>query len=139
MSEEGFISGYYNDYYVAYNLKDSSDIGILSKIWHDYIKIADSETDDLNTLLQKFCNETRVQWFEGPFVHPQGRFPYDTKARYYSISDSKNFINEIASFEWVNCSSEEIEKNSYTDNNGYVCSTGYYGIGIKFFRFSNLP
>lgn len=131
--EYGVISGNYNDYNVAYSLKDSSDIEFLSKIWQDYIKIADSETDDLNTLLQKFCNETSVQWFEGPFVHPQGRFPYDTKACYYSISDSKNFINEIASFEWVNCSSEEIEKNSYTDNNGYVCSTGYYGIGIYSF------
>lgn len=128
--EHGFISGNYNDYYVAYNLKDSSDIEILSKIWQDYIKIADSETDDLNTLLQKFSNETIVQWFEGPTYIPQGDFPYDTKARYYSLSDSKNFMNEIASFEWVNCTSDEIEKTFYTVNDGFYNSTGYYGIGI---------
>lgn len=131
LCEDGFISGNYNGYYVVYVLKDSADIEILSKIWQDYIKISDIETDDLNTLLQKFSNETTVQWFEGPFVIPQGDFPYDTKARYYSLSDSKSFMNEIGSFEWVNCTSDEIEKNSYTDNNGYVCSTGYYGIGIN--------
>ena len=128
--EYGVISGNYNDYNVAYSLKDSSDIEFLSKIWKDYIKIADSETDDLNTLLQKFSNETIVQWFEGPTYIPQGDFPYDTKARYYSISDSKNFINEIASFEWVNYTSDEIENNFYTVNDGFYNSTGYYGIGI---------
>lgn len=132
LSENGCISGNYNGYNVEYVLKDSSDIEFLSKIWQDYIKISDSETVDINALLQKFSNETTVQWFEGPFVHPQGRFPYDTKTRYYSISDSKNFMNEIASFEWEFYPYEEIEKETnYTDYNEWLCSTGYYGIGIS--------
>ena len=131
VSDQGYMQGSYNGYNVIYTLTNNSEVEKLRQILQEYLKLDNSSKEALIEELQNLKGETTAQWLEGPYGSPQGRFSYDNIARYYTITDPEGLIDEIASFEWENCSYEELEgENTCNGNDGGIYSTGSYEIGV---------
>ena len=130
ISEGGYMAGYYKGCYAVYKLKEELMSEKLSMIWTDEMMVVSTDVNEIKEELQQVNNETTVQWLEGPTGVPQGRFCYDTIARYYTVSDPESFRNEIVSLEWVCCTNDEVEENTgYQIPQGWYCSYGSYNIG----------
>lgn len=133
LSEDGYLSGNYKGYYVVYKLKDDIYLDKLRTIWNDYLKpmytaFNISDPKDIREALQQISGEKSVQWLEGPTYIGQGSTEdYDCIARYYTLSDTKGFIDELASLAWVSCSDDEItDKSEYRNERGLIVSKGVY-------------
>ena len=130
LSEDGYLAGYYNGYYVVYKLKDDLSLDTLGKIWNNLlipIETIDIGSNTLDSELQQISNETIVQWQEGPMYVGQGGMDYDNINYYYHFSDAKSFTDGIMSLEWERCGSSgwDSEVENMSDDRGYV-SEGYY-------------
>ena len=135
LSEDGYMAGYYNDYYVVYKLKDNKKIDSLRKIWNNLMIPIESiyvDSDTFDNELQQISNETVVQWQKGPLYVGQGGMDYDNINYYYHVSDSKSFTDGIKSLEWERCGSSgwNSEVVHYSDT-GRFESEGYYSFMNK--------
>ena len=131
VSEDGYITGRYKDYDVSYKLKNESDAEKIINALRDDLNCTSSPFSDPTELLQSFVDEKLVQWIEGPMLQPQGKMPYDTTTRFYTITDARKIIDGLSELEWETTTSEEIEENTgHRDNESAYVSGGYYDIGF---------
>lgn len=137
VSEDGYITGRYKDYEVSYKLKNESDAEKIINALRDDLKCTSSPFSDPTELLQSYINtinatDTKtVQWEEGPTLHPQGRMPYDTITRFYTMTDARKIIDGLSELEWEPTTYEDIDNNTgYRDDDGIYISNGSYKIEI---------
>lgn len=131
VSEDGYITGRYKDYEVSYKLKNACDAEKIINALRDDLNCTSSPFSDPTELLQSFVDEKLVQWIEGPMLQPQGKMPYDTITRFYTITDARKIIDGLSELEWETTTSEEIEENTgHRDNESAYVSGGYYDIGF---------
>ena len=135
LSEDGYLAGYYNDFFVVYKLKDIMYLDKLRLIWEECMIPMDDAFFDIdpdtliNELHQTFSNARNASWINGCTGIPQGKPHYDTKVRYYSIINSVEFIDEIASLEWIGTTEAEIEaETGERKEQGFYYSNGFYTV-----------
>lgn len=137
VSEDGYITGRYKDYEVSYKLKNESDAEKIINALRDDLNCTSSPFSDPTELLQSYINtinatDTKtVQWMEGPTLHPQGRMPYDTITRFYTMTDARKIIDGLSELEWEPTTCEDIDNNTgYRDDDCFYISNGSYKIEI---------
>ena len=124
LSEDGCLTGEYQDWNFKYKVKDSSYLDKLSAIWQTYME--STEPHDINEAWQLISNETAIQWEEGPLYVGQGGMDYDNINYYYHFSDPRSFADEIMSLEWDKCDESEWNTKVEYQNDRLYISDGYY-------------
>ncbi|MBQ7028512.1 MAG: hypothetical protein IJN14_08985 [Ruminococcus sp.] len=127
INEDGYMTGRYKDCKASYKLKNESSLSaIKNAFFSDPTKLLQSYINTINTTDRK-----TVQWMEGPTLHPQGRMPYDTITRFYTMTDARKIIDGLAELEWEPTTYEDIENNTgYRDDDGIYILNGCYEFGL---------
>ncbi len=127
INEDGYMTGRYKDCKASYKLKNESSLSaIKNAFFSDSTKLLQSYINTINATDTK-----TVQWEEGPTLHPQGRMPYDTITRFYTMPDARKIIDGLAELEWEPTTYEDIENNTgYRDDDGIYISNGSYKIEL---------
>lgn len=127
INEDGYMTGRYKDCKASYKLKNESSLSVIKNaFFSDPTKLLQSYINTINT-----TNRKTVQWMEGPTLHPQGRMPYDTITRFYTMPDARKIIDGLAELEWEPTTYEDIENNTgYRDDDGIYISNGCYEFGL---------
>lgn len=127
INEDGYMTGRYKDCKASYKLKNESSLSaIKNAFFSDSTKLLQSYINTINTTDTK-----TVQWMEGPTLHPQGRMPYDTITRFYTMTDARKIIDGLAELEWEPTTYEDIENNTgYRDDDGIYILNGCYEFGL---------
>ncbi len=141
ISEDGYLMavGDDPDPYGCYKLKYDEDKeklvpAIKSVLGYD-TESRDATIEEIKEACRSIVDKPNYSTWEGTIGVPQGGQYYGAIYRYYNMSDPENFINEIASLEWVTCSDKEYEDAS--EKCWYLSSVNLKESGYLTVRINN--